>query len=336
MARGNPLLLPLHQLEPGQHADCFVLLAERKRATTREGKPFFPCRFRDARRAVTVMVWSDSPFFADCEADWQEGQFYKVRGTYVHHERYGPQFELEQIRPIQEGDREAGFDPAQFVEHSRFDAEVLFAEVRGLVEQHVADQPLRRLVLALLDRHAAALKRLPASLGKYYPFAAGLLEHTLSVARNCLWLADRYAVYYSELRPPLNRDLIVAAAVLHEVGRVLELEGDPSHQPTVAGRLSGHILLARDLIRDAAREQGDLNPDLVQLLEHVVLTHLSLPEWGSPRLPLVPEALILHHADDLDAKLEMYVRCLTRDQSPGLFTERDPVLGRHLLKARTV
>ena len=75
---------------------------------------------------------------------------------------------------------------------------------------------------------------------------------------------------------------------------------------TVPGRLVGHLILGRDLVRDTAREQGDVNPELVQMLEHIILTHLTLPEWGSPRLPLVPECLILHHADDLDAKLEMY------------------------------
>jgi 3'-5' exoribonuclease len=90
------------------------------------------------------------------------------------------------------------------------------------------------------------------------------------------------------------------------------------------------------VIRDAAREQGDVNPELLQILEHIVVTHLTLPEWGSPRLPLVPECLILHHADDLDAKLEMYARCLTRDTATGPFTDRDPVLGRMLFKGRTV
>ena len=89
-------------------------------------------------------------------------------------------------------------------------------------------------------------------------------------------------------------------------------------------------------MRDGAREVGDVNPALVQILEHIVLTHLGLPEWGSPRLPLVPEALIIHHADDLDAKLEMYVRCLSRDKADGPFTDRDPMLNRQLFKGRSV
>jgi 3'-5' exoribonuclease len=81
---------------------------------------------------------------------------------------------------------------------------------------------------------------------------------------------------------------------------------------------------------------SDLNPQLLHLLEHLIVSHLNLPEWGSPRLPLIPESLILHHADDLDAKLEMYVRCLTNDKSAGPFTDRDPVLGRQLFKGREV
>jgi 3'-5' exoribonuclease len=107
-------------------------------------------------------------------------------------------------------------------------------------------------------------------------------------------------------------------------------------QPTVPGRFLGHVLLGRDIVRDAARELGDVNPELVQLLEHIVLSHLTLPEWGSPRLPLIPECLIIHHADDLDAKLEMYLRCLAKDREPGPFTARDSVLGRKLYKGRSV
>ena len=335
MARTKPTLAPLHDLAPGQLADCFVLLAEKAHRTASNGKPFFSCRFCDAKRSVAVMVWSDTPLFQAC-ADWQEGQFYKIRGTFTQHEKYGPQFELTQIRPVLEADREDGFDPANLVERSRFDSAAMLAELRQLVEQNVGDEPLRRLVLGLLEKHAEALKSLPATQNKFHPFAGGLLEHTLSVTKSCLWLAERYAAYYTELKPPLNRDLVVAAAALHDLGRVPEFADPLGRQPTVPGRLLGHLLLGRDLVRDAAREQGDVNPELVQMLEHLIVSHLTLPEWGSPRLPLIPEVLILHHADDLDAKLEMYARCLSRDTAPGPFTDRDPVLNRQLLKGRGV
>jgi 3'-5' exoribonuclease len=150
-------------------------------------------------------------------------------------------------------------------------------------------------------------------------------------------LAEKYTAAYPELHPPINRDLVVAGAVLHDIGRVLELTDDPlTAERTVPGALFGHLFLGRDLVRDTARELGDVNPELVQMLEHIIISHLNLPEWGSPRLPLLPECLIIHHADDLDAKMEMYVRCLTKDKAEGAFTERDPVLGRQLYKGRSV
>src|SRR5262249_32701571 len=106
--------------------------------------------------------------------------------------------------------------------------------------------------------------------------------------------------------------------------------------PTVPGRLHGHILLGRDLVRDAARELGDVDPELVQLLEHLILSQVHAPEGGPPRAPLVPESLILRHADELDAQLEMYIRCLSRDVEEGAFTARDSMLGLKLYKGRTV
>ncbi len=337
MSRPKPPLLRLHEMTPGQFGDFFALLAERSRAATREGKPYYSCKFRDAHRTASLMVWGDSPWFDQCEKEWREGQFFKMRGTYGEHERYGPQIDVQQARHATEADRNDGFNPGDFIRVSRRDPKEMLTELRVLVEQHIADPPLRRLVLTILEKHAELLQRLPATVKNFYPFPGGLLEHILSVTQSCILLADRYISCYPELKPPINRDLVVAGAILHDIGRVLELKDDlTSVQQTTAGRFMGHVLLGRDLVRDAAREQGDVNPELLQLLEHMILSHLNHPEWGSPRLPLVPEVLILHHLDDLDAKLEMYVRCLTKDTADGAFTERDPVLGKQLFKGRSI
>lgn len=337
MSHDKPPTVHLRELADGDSGDFFALLTERSRGATREGKPYFLCKFRDARRTAAVMVWSDGGRFEECQKSWQPGEFFKIRGTFHDHERFGPQIDIHQIRAVKDSDRAEGFDPGDLVERSRYDSGAMLTELCTLATKHIGDEPLRRLVLFLLDRHGEALKRLPATQGKFYPFCGGLVEHLVSVTHLCLNLVEMYALRYTELVPPLNKDLVVAAAVLHDLGRVVEL-GDRAvdPQPTVPGRLFGHVLLGRDLVRDAARELGDVHPELVQLLEHVILSHLTLPEWGSPRLPLVPEALILHHADDLDAKMEMYVRCLSRDREEGPFTARDAVLGKALLKGRTV
>jgi 3'-5' exoribonuclease len=337
MPRTKPLPVRLCDLPPGQIADFFALLAEKSKGATRDGKPFYTCRFRDAKRSAAYMAWADGPLYEACQKEWREGQFYKIRGIYAEHERYGPQIEIQMIRPVQDADKAEGFDADEFVARTRYDPGKMLAELRHLAETHIKDAPLQRLVLAILERYGEPLKRTPATQGKFYPFQGGLLEHTLSVTWTCLHLVEKYAAHYTELRPPLNKDLVIAGAIVHDIGRVVEFDDDPlSPQPTVSGRLLGHLFLGRDLVREVAGEIEGLNPELLQLLEHVLISHLNHPEWGSPRLPLLPECLILHHADDLDAKLEMYARCLSRDQSQGPFTDRDPVLNRQLLKGRSV
>lgn len=333
MAKAKPPLLRLCEMKPGQAGDFFALLTERSRGARKDGRPFYTCRFRDSQRSAALMVWAEGAWFEACEKDWREGIFFKIRGLYEEHPTYGPQIEIANIRPATDADRLDGFEPLDFVEKSRFAPEAMFQELKTLAEATIADLPLRRLVLTILDKQKKPLQELPATQNKFFPFAGGLLEHTLSVTHSCLHLVDKYAAHYAHLDPLLNRDLVVAGAILHDMGRTLEFAGDVvGVQPTVPGRLLGHLFLGRDLVRDTARELGDIDPDLLQRLEHILITHLALPEWGSPRLPLVPECLILHHADDLDAKLEMYVRCLSRDQEPGPFTARDPALGKQLYK----
>lgn len=338
MTQPQAPLTSLSKLAPGERGDFFALLAAKTRGRTRENKSYYTCRFRDAGRTATFMVWSDSPWFEACERDWHPGRFYKLRAVYSEHERYGPQLrEVIKIRDVVKEDEAGGFDPSALIERSRLDGEAMFHDLLELVRNNIADAPLKRLVLDLLTEHKQRLLVIPATRDRFYPFAGGWLEHTLSVTQISLDLAGRFATYYVELQPPLNRDLVVAGAALHDIGRVLELTPEISAPTqTVPGRLFGHLLLGRDLVRDKGKQLGDVAPDLLELLEHIVLTHLSLPEWGSPRLPLIPEVLIIHHADDLDAKMEMYVRCLSRDQSEGPFTERDPFLNRSLLKERSV
>jgi 3'-5' exoribonuclease len=338
MSRLKPVRLS--ELVADQHADFFAQLAVKARSSTSAGKPYFSCKFRDNQRTVAaVPIWSDSPHFEACQKTWQPGQFFKLRGTYTTHDRYGPQIEIEQARQVQETDREDGFNELDFVEHSRFEPAKMLEELQTLAVAEIKDDPLRALVLKVLHDRADSLLLLPATATKFYPFAGGWLEHTIAVTRNCAWLADRYLAQFPDLVPPLNRDLIIAGAVLHDIGRVKEYEGcvpGAVPRPGIDGELFGHILLGRDLVRETARDIPDLNPELVKLLEHIIYTHLTRPEWGSPKLPCIPEVLIIHHADDLDAKFEMYARCLKNDVSDGPFTNRDPVLNRPLLKDRKV
>jgi 3'-5' exoribonuclease len=328
-------LVPLHDLLVGQMAETFALFTERKLGRTREGKPYVSCHFADRFRTVSAMIWAESPWLLDCEKAWVLGQAYCLTVTYSHHDRYGPQIEIHKWRNITAEDRHSGFDLANLVDSTRFHIPDLWTALLALVEKEIAQPALKKLILTLYEQHAAQLQTLPATEGKFYPFRGGWLEHVLSLARSCLLLVDHYRSHYQSVEPALDRDLVLAGALLHDIGRVREFSTDPLGillQPTVPGKLFGHMTLGRDLVRETALALGELPLPYLERLEHVILSHLVHPEWGSPRLPMLPEVLILHHADDLDAKLEMYLRCLSRDQGAGPFTARDPVLGKALLK----
>jgi 3'-5' exoribonuclease len=332
-------LLKLGEFQEGQLGDCFAQLAAKGRGSTRDGKPYYSCRFRDPLREVTVMVWSDSGLFAECQDHWQVGQFFKLRGTFGVHEKYGNQFDTEQIRQVEDRDRAEGFRELDFVDRSRFDPEQMFAELDALVTAEVSDPPLRQLTQAILHANAAAIKLLPASTRHAYPFVGGWLEHTLNVVRSCVFLAGQYAKQFPDLRPPLNRGLIVAAGALHDIGRVKSIEpaaGILPAQTAPAGELFGPLYLGYELIGTTAKTIPELSPELLELLLHMVVAHPRPPETGSNRSPRIPEALILHHADELDSRFEMYARCLKNDNAEGPFTERDSILGVTLLKKRSV
>jgi len=131
-----------------------------------------------------------------------------------------------------------------------------------------------------------------------------------------------YDEYYPDMQPPLNRGLVVAGAILHDIGKLREIEWQPEGPAyTAAGRLVGHILQGRDIVREAAAAHP-LDEELLLRLEHIIIAHQRLPEWGSPKPPMTPEALLVHYADDIDAKYNMMYVTLRDDTTPGPLTSK--------------
>ncbi len=300
----SPSAMPvvaLSEMVADQEADLFVLMTLKEQLTTRDGKPYFKVGFRDAQREVTFPIWANSPFAVDCRDHWTPGNFYKLRAVY-RESNYGPQLDIRKIREAVDADGEDGFDPAMCCASSRFDGDTMFAQLADIAKDCIPEGGLQDLVLSLLEQHCETLLEAFAAKRHHHAFVGGLLEHMLSVTRNAVFLADRYADYYPEMTPPLDKGLVVAGAILHDIGKVRELDAGPTGaEYTAAGQLIGHILQGRDLIREAA---GEVEIDEQQLLrlEHVIISHQRLPEWGSPKPPMIPEAVLVHYADDIDAK----------------------------------
>jgi len=327
----EPRIVKLSDLAAGETGDVFALLVGKERGTTRDGKPYYRLSFRDAARTVAVMAWHDSPFFDDCETRWKKGGFFKLRGRYSER-AYGPQLDLERARPVVDVDALDGFDPNDFYVSTRFDPQAMFRALVRLVEEHVADLPLRRLVLGLLADHEDKLLMLPGEAKRHHTAAGGWLEHVLSVTRTAVFLADKYTEHYPRLA--LSKDLVVAGAVLHDIGKIAEFDPRPEGTDyTPRGRLIGHVLLGRDLVRDKAREMEELDEEILLRLEHILVSHHGVPESGSPIPPSTPEALLVFHADTVDAKIDMMAAALAAPNSDGeAFTSRDNPLRRSVFR----
>jgi 3'-5' exoribonuclease len=311
----------LCDLSEGQEAEFFALLSEKQELTTRDGKPYYRVTFRDAMREVNFPIWSDSPQADACRSQWSAGQFFKLRAI-LRQSNYGPQLDIKKIRPVEDADRSDGFDPHMCQPTSRFDPVEMFAELMNIVESRIADTKLRKLVADILEQNREQLLSLPAAKKNHHAYLSGYLEHVLNVTRTCCHLAEKYAALYDDLDPPLNKDVILAGAVLHDIGELRELATGPSGADyTPSGCLIGHVLQGRDIVREAAAGRP-IDPETLLRLEHVIIAHQRLPEWGAPKPPMTPEALIVHYADDLDAKLQMMVCALKEDATDGPLTSK--------------
>jgi len=317
----------LSELTDGQEGDFFVLMTLKEQLKTRDGKPYVRVGFRDGQREVAFPIWCDAPLAEECQG-WQVGEFYKIRGVY-RETTYGPQIEIRKIRLVNDADRADGFDPEGFQPRSRVEPQEMFDELTSLVVEKIAGRDLRALVLHILMTHRDELLRLPAAARNHHAYRGGWLEHVLSVTRTCIYLAEKYAEAYSDLRPPLDKDLVIAGGVLHDIGKLRELSVGPvgaDHTPE--GQLIGHVLQGRDMVREAAAEcaaTGDCRLDAETLLrlEHIIVSHQRLPEWGSPKPPMTPEAVLVHYADDMDAKFQMMYEALAEDTAVGPLTSRN-------------
>jgi 3'-5' exoribonuclease len=322
MAAIEPVVIKLSDLVDGQEAVCYAALVKKTRGTTQASQPFIKCYFRDKRTTLEAPLWHDNHYFREADA-WPDGAAYRlmVRGKYTL--RYGLQLEILGIRLATDADVREGFDFSDLVESSKYHPEDLLKTIRSIIDRQIDDACLRRLVLMILEENLALFQKMPAAQNFHHSYTCGLLEHVWSMTRIASFLADHYSKYYDELNPPLNRGVIIAATILHDIGKLRELEYHPVEAKyTTEGRLIGHILMGRDIVREAASRIDGFQKELLLLLEHAILAHHGKLEFGSPVQPLTLEALIVSYIDDLDSKLNMVARKSMESQTEDPFTER--------------
>ncbi len=307
----------INTIKDGQNINSLFLIKDMTRAETKNGKPYLMLTLVDRTGEIEGRVWENAERF---ESLCRPGSIVFVSAQSQTF-RNNMQLKVSTIEAVEE----KSADPGLFLPSAGEDIEIMFTDLRRLAKS-VQDSSLKKLLLDFLDADDFAIpfKKAPAAKKMHHAYIGGLLEHTLSVAR----LADMVSNHY----PAIDRSLLIAGAILHDIGKIDEYSFDSyPFDFTDQGRLVGHMVLGIEIIRGRIAQQKDFPAELGDRLYHLVLSHHGQHEFGSPVVPMMIEAFVLHFLDDLDAKMNNMMRLRDQMTEPGhQWTDFQRHLGRFL------
>ena len=282
------------ELVEGCRVDAAFVLRAKEMRLARTGDAYLSLEFADRSGQMAGVYFRPDPGVAAVPL----GSVVHVRGTLTSF-RNRKRISVESLRALND------WDPADFLSPGPRDEAELLVELQALVAS-ISEPTLVAVLKAVFSdkEFVSRFKRCPASQSYHHAHLGGLLEHTVSVASLCDTLARTYDA--------VDRDLLVSAALLHDIGKTEEIGFATSIEYTDEGRLIGHVVLGIRRIHDSVARAGTrIRPDVLMRLEHAVLSHHGELEWGSPKRPSTLEALLLHHADNLDAKASGFTALLS-------------------------
>jgi 3'-5' exoribonuclease len=303
--------LYLRDCSPGDVVEDVFVVTNKQLAATSNGKPYIKAFCSDRTSQVTVRIWNATREMFNAIPD---GGFLRIRG-HVENYQNNLQLIIEQIWAAKEGT----FDIADLMPHTDKDVDQMCQRLFEIC-QSVQNRYLSALVQAYLDDEELMNNfcRAPAAMTFHHAFVGGLLEHTL----NAMEVADAVCRFY----PKLNRDLVISGVFLHDLAKTWELSYENAYGYTDGGQLVGHIVKGAIWVEKKAKEAeaslGEPIPQkLIDVVQHIILSHHGEPEFGAARLPSTPEAIAVHVIENLDAKLMMALQLTRGDSTESNWTE---------------
>jgi 3'-5' exoribonuclease len=300
-----------------QSVTTFLLVCEKEVRSTKEGKPYLRLELGDRSGTIEARMW-DQIDSVSREVDRED--IVKVQGR-VEIYRGKPQFSVQQMRKAKPDE----VDLADFLPSTKEDVEKLFKQL--LAEAAFIKNPwLNKLNSEILNdpKISTRYKRAPAAKVMHHAYLGGLLEHVIGLCG----LAHQIAEHY----PELDLDLLLTAAILHDVGKLDELCYDRAIGYTSEGQLLGHIVMEIETVTNAMNKIEGFPPALKTVVQHLLISHHGQYEFGSPKLPMIREALVFHYMDDLDSKLAAVRAALAVESGDELWSVYSGALQRKFLK----
>lgn len=320
------LHVPVSDMRDGQGVNQCFLVKQKTQRSTRTGDPYLEITLADRTGIIAGRAWAEAA--NRYASQFSEGEFVYVKGR-VETYRNKLQIIVESIHRLsiqeQESGQLPGFDPALLVSTSSRDTDEMWTELldlAGIIEP----EDLRQLTLNLLEKYKESFREHPAAVSNHHAYLGGLLEHTLEVAQG----VSEFAIRNPGLG--LHHGLATSGAILHDIGKIIELENPIAATYGFEGQLIGHLLLGRDMIRDEAQSLAWSDDRLPKLLEHIIISHHGELQYAAAMLPKTAEAIAVYHFDNLSAKLNMVRMHIQNDAEPGDFTDWERNLNRRLFK----
>ncbi|HJT88353.1 MAG TPA: HD domain-containing protein [Bryobacteraceae bacterium] len=308
----------MNELEPNRVITSSFLVHSKEIRQKKSGELYLSLILGDRTGELDAKMWDNVSEVVD---GFDRDDFVKVKGLIqVFHNR--PQLTVHKMRRMDDSE----IDFTDYFPSSRRDAGEMWSELRELVAA-ITNPHLKGLLEAVLgdEEIAGRYRRAPAAKQIHHAYLGGLLEHVLSLCRLARMTAQHY--------PVVDYDLLLTGVVLHDVGKIYELNYERGFSYSNDGQLLGHIAIALRMVADKLRGLPDFPPALRSLVEHMILSHHGQLEFGSPKLPQFPEALLLHYIDDMDSKMECMRALIENDrQVDGCFTTYNTALERPALK----
>ncbi|MBV5319206.1 MAG: HD domain-containing protein [Desulfobulbaceae bacterium] len=276
------------QLIAGQQLHDIFLVSRKTLAETKTGKPYLALGLMDKTGEIEARLWENAHQFA---AQAEEGSFVLVQAI-AKPFRDQLQLGISSLQRVAEDTVQLG----DYMPTSARPPAEMAAELDAVIAG-IGNPAIQALIQAIFQGETLArFQRAPAAKKMHHAYIGGLIEHTLSI----VGMAEKTAAHY----PLLDRDLLIAGALLHDIAKIEEFDfARPPFGYTDRGRLVGHLVLGVEMVRKAAESVAELTTDQVDQLMHIILSHHGQFAYGSPVLPMTPEAILLHHLDDMDAKM---------------------------------
>lgn len=281
-----------------------IYLCKRKQsAVTKNGKSYDNVILQDKTGTIDAKIWEPNSAGID---EFDSLDYIEVYGE-VTSFMSALQVNVKRIRACREGE----YDPADYLPVSKKNIEEMYQELKGYIDS-LENEYLKKLLYAFFVEDEAFAKRFKQSSAAktvHHGFVGGLLEHTLSVVKLC--------DYYCKVYPLLKRDLLLSAAMCHDIGKTKELSLFPENEYTDEGQLLGHIVMGTEMIGEKAGKIDGFPRVLLGEMKHCILAHHGEYEYGSPKKPAIMEAVALNYADNTDAKMQTFTEILENTSEQG-------------------